>query len=357
MITIGVDFHKRTSSYHILDAQGQKITSCKLVNSRESIRQFLESFCEPKRLAMEATRNWGLYYDTAHDLVDEFYLGHPQKMKAITESETKNDSQDAQMIARLLHSNFLPKAYVSSLSTRQLRSLLRFRYFLVKQRAARRNQVQILLDRNFWPDERPQNFKNLFCKRGQIWLKTLQLPQRERFILDQCLENYGQLSTKIQKLEGFIQHQTLDLPGLQYLRTVPGFIASKINIFIVLLETDDIHRFAKARRFAHYAGLIPREFSSADKHRTGRLVKSANMFLRTALIESTLSALRADCGLKQYFKSVKANAGSGAAVIATARKLAYALYYVLKEQRPYRPAVFNPPAAVLPAYAVPPLAR
>lgn len=353
MITIGVDFHKRTSSYHVLNENGQKLKSAKLENTSDNMRAFIQSFDGPKQLAMEATRNWGLYYDTVHDLVDNFYLGHPKKMKAITESETKNDPKDAELIARLLQSKFFPQAHVASLNTRQLRSLLRFRHFLATQRASLRHQAQILLDRNLWPDQRPKSFKSPFCQRGRQWLKTLDLPLRERFILNQCLENFDQLNSKIQECETFIQQQTLDLPGLKYVRTIPGFMFSKINAFVVLLEMDDVHRFAKARRFAHYAGLIPRERSSADKHRNGRLVKGANLFLRTAFIESTLAAIRMDKGLKQYYQSVKANAGSSAAIIACARKLAYAVYFVLKEQRPYRFASFNPPAAVYPSYAVP----
>lgn len=352
MVTIGVDFHKKNSSYYVLDETGQKLKSTKLENSRDTIRNFIQGLKGPKQLAMEATRNWGLYYDTVHDLVDEFHLGHPKKMKAITESETKNDATDAETIARLLHSHFLPKAHACSLDTRQLRSLLRFRHFVSTQRASLRHQAHTILDRNLWPDQRPKNFKNVFCKRGWQWLIALPLPARERFILNQCLEHYCQLNYQIQQLGIFIQQQTTDLPGLSYLRTVPGFTLSKINAFIVLLEADGIHRFAKARRFAHYAGLIPREFSSANKHRSGRLVKGVNMFLRTAFIESTLAAIRMDKGLKQYYKSVKVRAGSSAAIIATARKLAYAVYFVLKEQRAYRPAVFNPPAAVYPPSAV-----
>ena len=70
------------------------------------------------------------------------------------------------------------------------------------------------------------------------------------------------------------------------------------------------------------------------------------MHLRTALIESTLAAIRADQGLKAYYQQVKSRQGSGPAIVATARKLSYAIFYVLKEQRAYRPENFNPPAAV-----------
>ncbi len=70
------------------------------------------------------------------------------------------------------------------------------------------------------------------------------------------------------------------------------------------------------------------------------------MHLRTALIEATLAAIRADKGLKTYYKKVKLSRGSGPAIIATARKLASAIYWVLKDQRAYvHENDINPPAA------------
>ena len=346
MITIGVDFHKRTSSYKVLNDHGLSIKQKKLNNDRDSIRQFVQSVPGPKQLVMEATRSWGLYHDTVCDLVDRFRLGHPAKMKAITASETKNDRNDAELIAKLGHSGFLPEAHVSSPLIRQLRSLLRFRHSLVNQRRSVRNQVQTLLDRNLWYGERPKAFKNVFCKRGIAWLQALSLPEKERFILNHCLEQFQALTEKIKEFETFLESQTIDLEGLPWLRTVPGFRRGKVNPLIILTEASDMSRFRKARAFAHYAGLVPQEFSSGDKHRNGRLVKQANMHLRTALIESTLAAIRVDKGLKAYYQQVKARSGSGAAIIATARKLSFAVYHVLKEQRPYRSELFQSPAAV-----------
>lgn len=351
MITIGVDFHKRTSTYNVRDEQGKQLKRSKLENRPELITGFLQEFHGPKRLAMEATRNWGLFYETVKPHVDEFLLGHPRRMKQITESQTKNDPKDADLICQMALSPFFPRAYVSSLDSRQMRSLLRFRHFLVGQRKSIRNQIQILLDRNLWPSQRPQNFKDPFCKRGLTWLKNVALPERERFILNGSLETFQQLSQQITDLEGFIEAQSLNHSDLPYLRRIPGFRKSKVNAYVVLFELVDIHRFGKAKNFAHYAGLIPSEHSSGDKHRTGRLVKEANHFLRTAFIESTFAALRQDKVLKVYYQSVKQRAGSGAAIIACARKLSYAVYHVLKSKTDYRP--FNPSATTSHPLSVP----
>ena len=350
MITIGVDFSKRTSHYCVLDSQGQPMKSCKIENRPELIKGFFEGLPsdEPRQLAMEATRSWGLYYETAKHYVDVFHLGHPKKMKVITHSEIKNDRKDAEAIARLLHSGFLPKAHITLLDRRQLKSLLRFRHFLVRQRVGIRNQIQTLLDRNLWPSQRPTSFKDIFCERGKKWLKVLPLPSIERLILDQCLAAHRSLSDQILKIEDDTKAHSADLPGIQHLKTVPGFKRSRVNLYTVILETDDIRRFRKARHFAHYAGLVPREHSSGDKHHTGHLVKDANSFLRQAILESVFGALKTDRALRAYYQSVKERRGSGAAIVASSRKLCYAIYHVLKEQRAYRPFQ-NPPVAAMAA--------
>lgn len=345
MITIGVDFHKKTSSYHVLDSGGRVIKKIKMINDTEKIQQFINSFDSPKRLAMEATRSWPLFHDSVKNLIDEFQLGHPKKMKMITESSIKTDKHDAKAIAELAHLGYLPQAYVSSPAEQNLRNLVRFRGQVIKQRRAIKQHVHALIDRNVWPSEKPKSFKNIFCARGRTWLENLSLPENERLILNQSLEELDYFNTIINTIEKRLTEEKVQLPLMKYLCTTPGFRTQGINAYSVLIETGNIDRFQKANGFIHYAGLVPRQHSSGDKLRSGRLVKDANIHLRTALIESTLAAIRTDKGLKIYYKKVRANSGSGPAIIATARKLAKAIFYVLKEKRNYiHEEIINPPA-------------
>lgn len=344
MITVGVDFHKRTSTYCVMEKDGTIVKRCKMENNNENIIHFLDKIKGPKQLAMEATYGWGLFYDTVNGHVDKFLLGHPAKMKSITESESKCDRYDAQAISQLATIGFLPQAYVPSKNSRELRSLVRLRSFLLRQRVAVRNNTQALLDRNMWVSERPKSFKDIYCDRGKTWMKELKLPPRERFILDELINSYERINEQIERIERYVNQEAVDLPGIQYLRTVPGLKTSKINVYTILFEIDNIDRFKKARHLAKYAGLIPSDHSSGDKHRTGRLVKRANYALRTAMIGSVFAALLVDKELKNYFKIVRARCNSSAAIIACARKLCYAIYHVLKEKRAYR---MFPPAAAL----------
>jgi transposase len=336
MITIGVDFHKKTSSYHVLNENGTLLNRCKIANDPELFIAFISSFEGPKNLAMEATRSWSLYYDTIKDHVDSFCLGHPAKMKLITHQERKNDTQDAKHIAELTMKNYLPKAHVTEATERHLRSLVRARGSFVDKRRRVKQQIHALIDRNIWPCHKPKNFKNLFCGRGIEWLKTVELPKHERFILNHYLDLFEYLRIQIKTVESYISQCDVPFAYGKYLRTVPGFMTSTVNFYTVLVETSDINRFHKAKGYAYYAGLVPREYSSGEKYKTGGLVKGANMHLRTALIESTLAAIRVDKGLRAYYKKVKERNGSGPAIVATARKIANAIYSVLKEQRYYR---------------------
>lgn len=343
MVTIGVDFAKRSSVYCVLDEKGQRVRRVKLENDPVLMRRFLLEIPGPKRLALEAGRSWGLFYETVKDTVDDFHLAHPAKMRVVTRSETKNDYLDADWIAKLTHAGLLPEAYVPDEQIRQLRSLVRMRSFLVRQRTAVKNQVQTLLDRNLWPVERPKSFKSPFCQKGLSWLRSLSLPEKERFLLDECLASYDFLCQRIGRLESAIGSFAVELPGMNYLRTVPGLAKSRVHAYTILLEIADIGRFQKARNLAHYAGLIPRERSSGDNRRTGSLIKGANSHLRLALIESLFPALMKDRALRDYYQTVKARAGSSAAIIATTRKLSHAIYHVLKQQRAFKP--FTPAAA------------
>ena len=344
MVTIGVDFHKRTSTFQVLNEQGQPVKRCKLENNRENIRTFIQSIPGPKRLAMEATRSWGLFYETTRDLVDKFSLGHPKKMVALTNAEIKNDNADSMTIAKLDYGGLLPPAHISALPIRELKNIVRLRSFLVNHRRGIRNQIQTLLDRNIWPTDRPKSFKDPFCKRGLAWLASLKLSDRERFILDESLVIFKELNQKVDTIDQFLGSQKIELPQLPVMRSVPGFKSGGINAYRALIEISDITRFRNSRGLLFYAGLIPREHSSGDKQRKGRLVKGANLNLRTVFIESTFAAIRQDKILKAFYKNTKEKSGSGAAIIATARKLACAIYYVLKEQKSYSSSYLSPSA-------------
>ncbi len=60
------------------------------------------------------------------------------------------------------------------------------------------------------------------------------------------------------------------------------------------LTIGDVRRFKHSNQVASYLGLIPAEYTSANKRRLGGISKQGNSFLRMLLVEAAQSVVRLD---------------------------------------------------------------
>lgn len=335
MYTIGGDIHLKTSTFCVLDEQGNRIARKKLENDPNNVIEFIRNIPGPKQVSVEATYNWQVFYDLLKDDVDKFVLLHPKKLRQIVESQSKNDNKDSELIAELTWRGRVPQAYTSNAETRQFRRLLQARVKTSQQIAGIKNRIHAYINANVWYSRRPTNFKDLFCKRGVEYLRTVQLPGNERFIIDTLLKQIEELEKTKRAFDEYIEQVDYHSAEIALLATVPGLKRGKLLKYIIGSEIDQIARFRNARALIAYAGLVPRERSSGGKMRLGKLRSECNTFLRWAIIEACLGAILADKGLKAYYKEVKQRSNASNAKVACARKLLTAIYHVLKEQRPY----------------------
>jgi transposase len=105
----------------------------------------------------------------------------------------------------------------------------------------------------------------------------------------------------------------------------------------IIAEIEDILRFPSYRNLASYAGLVPSVDASAEKIRTGRITKQGSPYLRTALVEAAQAISRMqNSRLNIFFRRRIVRAGYKKAMVATAHKILQYVYYVLKNQTPYR---------------------
>jgi transposase len=352
MVTIGCDVHLRTTTMTVLDHGGTKIARKRLENDPDQLLRFVRQFHGEKRLAMETCYNWPVFYELFKNEVGDFRLLHARKLQSIVKSQAKNDTNDADEIAYLVYSGRpLTESYVADIHTRGFRRLLRTRVGFSLDIARIKNQIHAVLNAHTFYSQRPKTFKDLFCKRGLAYLKAVDLPEQERFILDRSLDKIAELERRRDEFDEYIQRISFHHEDLKWLQSVPG-MRGEILKYIILAEIDNVHRFRHARGIVAYAGLIPRDKSSGEKQRYGGLRSECNQFLRWALLQAVIHAIRQDAGMKTYYKEVKKNNrnNSSAARIATARALLKAIYWVLKEQRPYREHVVNRAQLTPPLY-------
>jgi transposase len=275
--------------------------------------------------------SWHWLYDllTGHGF--DVVISNPLKTKAIASAKIKNDKVDSHMLAQLLRADLIPTVHVSSLRTRELKEMLRHRHRLVRDATRMKNRIHMLLMKN----NTSIPVSDLFGVKGITYLREIRLPAYHREQLESYLSLYTHLTEQIQPLSKRIAALAKKDPMAQLVMTIPGI--GVINAMFIISEIDDIRRFPSYRNLASYAGLVPSLDASGEKSRTGRITKQGSPYLRTALVEAAHTIPRMKkTRLNIFFRKRIVRAGYQKAIVATAHKILQYVYYVLKNQIPYR---------------------
>jgi transposase len=185
VLFVGVDGHKNTSQITVMDAAGTILKRQRILSRPEQFRQSLAEFSEPMKAVLEAGYCWGPMYDWLGELTDEVVLAHPSKVRAIAEARIKTDKIDSEILAHLLRTDLIPKAYAPSKDVRAVKRVLRQRLFLVQLRTMVKNRVRALLTQH--SVELPK-LTDLFGKSGLVWLHRWNCPGR---ITPSCARIYN----------------------------------------------------------------------------------------------------------------------------------------------------------------------
>ncbi|NPV54700.1 MAG: IS110 family transposase [Firmicutes bacterium] len=330
MLSIGVDHHSTSSHLTICDQEGSVVLSKRIPSNREELARIISRYDEPKQAVLEAGYNWGRMYDWLDELVDEVFLAHPQKLRAIAEARIKNDKIDSEILAQLLRSNLIPPAFAFSRENRAVKRVLRQRMFLVKLRTMLKNRIHALLMQH--EIEKPK-LTDLFGTRGMAWLQALELPYPDDAIFREDLVLLHEVTSRIGNTESLLEEIARKDPVVFRLRSIPGI--GKYFSILIRYEVEDMSRFPTPKKFASYAGLIPSTHSSGERTYHGRITKQGNKYLRWALVEAVTGAIRVSPQLRTFYEKLKKRKGVKEAQIATARKLAEIIWHVWNEDRLY----------------------
>jgi transposase len=86
-------------------------------------------------------------------------------------------------------------------------------------------------------------------------------------------------------------------------------------------EVGDGQRFARGAAVASYAGLVPRVDASADRYWSGRITREGSPWLRWALVEAAMHAIRRQDGVGRWARQLAVRKGGCKARVALARRL------------------------------------
>ena len=110
--------------------------------------------------------------------------------------------------------------------------------------------------------------------------------------------------------------------------------------FTIAAEIGEIERFASPEKLTGYTGLCPRVNQSGDKDRRGPLTKHGPTYLRWALLEATMHALKHPAYAQRYQRNKRRlgkQRGAKVAQIDIARRLAHAIWHMLSRNEEFAP--------------------
>ena len=128
------------------------------------------------------------------------------------------------------------------------------------------------------------------------------------------------------------------------LQSVPNIGPVMAAAFVAAL--DDAARFRRAHEVEAYQGLVPRELSSGETQRRGRITQAGSSRVRWLLNQAAVSMLRLHdpraAALREWASRIAAGRGKGIAVVALARRRAGILVALLRDGSVYE----SPPRAL-----------
>lgn len=319
---IGVDLHKNTFTVCYLSKEAKEIKSFKV--SKSEVGVFKNSLNKSDEVAVESTGNTGYFVREVKGLVKAVRIINPTQFKIISQSVKKTDEKDAEIIAKYLSKGLVPEVRMKSKEGAQLSSLIGTRDKFVKLRTMLKNKIHNILNANGIVTK-----KEVFSSDKALE-KVLEydLDQASLFELRIVITEIHNLNKAIDEIDNELKGRGNKLKGHNNLTSIKGI--GEISSTILLNTIGDINDFDGDHKLAAYLGIVPRVQVSNETSHYGRITKMGNKIARTALVQSTLIAIRYNPYLRDFYMKLKAKKGSGKAVIATARKLLTIIYRTLK---------------------------
>jgi transposase len=328
---IGIDVHKKESQICIL-AEGGELMERRIPTQP---RRFAEELgARPHaRILLESSTESEWVARCLEGLGHKVVVADPNfaPMYATRTRKVKTDRRDARALAEACLLGAYRVAHRLSDAQRHVRARLTVRDTLVRTRTRYISLVRALLRQHGWPV--PTGSAEGFGRR----VMTLPLPGRLRSEVAPLLAVMRHLQQQLAYSDERIAAVTQTDERVRRLQSVPNIGPVTAAAFVAAL--DDAARFRRAHEVEAYLGLVPRELSSGETQRRGRITKAGSSRVRWLLIQAAVSMRRLHdprtATLREWAGRIAARRGKGIAVVALARRLAGILFALLRDGTVY----------------------
>lgn len=341
---IGIDVSDRTSRICVMerrDGRRSIVLERTVPTSKEGFGEFLGGLDRSWPVTFETGVHCRWMAEFIRGLGFRVYVANPAKLRLLTESDTKNDRNDARELARytLADVEMLHPVFLRPEPHQQMIRLLEARSVLVGVRTKVVNELRgfaksvgfripkkdagrfHLVDRSGWPEDLEALAWPLVGVLETVSLKIKALERQMRDLADR--PEFRDSVERLRQVYGV------------------GFLCSAAYVAFL---GGNYARFAKARDVGPYLGLVPRQDASGDLDKQLSITKRGPSLLRTLLTECAQVLMRDGAettDLKIKGLRIAERGGKNArkrAVTAVVRGLAVTMMALLKHpEREYRP--------------------
>jgi transposase len=333
-LTVGLDLGDRYSHYCILNEEGDVIEEGRIQSTEAALRRHFEG--EPRqRIALECGTHSPWVSRLLNALGHQVIVANPRKIPAITASSSKNDRNDAELLARFAAHDprLLSPVQHRSLGRQQDLNLIQARATLVRARTMIVNAVRGLAKSS--GSRLPACSTVALPRRVQASiapaLKTVALP---------LLKQVALLNQQIDVMDKQIEKLADKYPEIRVLRTVPGVGPVVASAYVLTLDRPDL---AANRSAGAFLGLRPGQSQSGESDPQRRISKAGDSYLRSLLVQSAqyiLGRFGPDSALRRWGLKLASSGGKRGkkrAIVAVARKLAVLLHSIWRSGECFQP--------------------
>lgn len=257
----------------------------------------------------------------------------------------KTDRADADALLEAVRSGEIPRVPVKSVSQQALVAVHRVREQWMTTRTARITVLRGLL--------REHGILLPASARGAVRAVPSVLDDTEapvpaplRHALQLVYEEVRDIEDRIDQVEAELKTLADADPVVTRLRSIPGI--GLLTSTALVGAVGHIHAFRRARQFASWLGLTPREHSSGPRRRLGGISKRGDVYLRCLLTHGARAVLHAAhrrlvtaqplTRLQQWALHLQERRGHNKATIAVANKLGRIVWAVWHRDLPFADA-------------------
>ena len=342
--TIGMDVSDRKTQVCVMAKAGATpkiVMETTIPTTKDGLAKFLSTQDRSAPVAFETGMHCRWMNEVAEGLGFKVYVANPCRLRMITESKTKNDVNDARMLARLALSDpgLLHPVKLRGPEHQKMLNLHEMRNLLVKQRTGIIVQLRAVA--------KSMGFRIAKCQAAVFHnLDRKAWPKEFRDIAWPMIKNLEQLAITIKAYEKQIRELAgtptfkAKVERLMEIRYVGLYVATGF----VAVTGGDMDRFETPRDVGPWLGVTPKQDQSGDIDRQCRMTKAGSPFMRRLLVESAQLIMRDGSaptdlkvkGLRICARGAKISKRK--AISAVARSLAVLMVAMLKRPDvPYVP--------------------